>query len=60
MHSIYVQTLSKILAPKNNVTQCQKIFQSYAKITMRIIGDSLDLKHMKSLGEKMDVYQVHN
>ena len=40
--------------------QCQKIFQSYAKITMRIIGDGLDLKRVKSLGHKMYVYQAHN
>ena len=44
----------------NIVTQCQKIFQPYAKITIRIIGDTLDLKHMKSLDRKMDVYQVYN
>ena len=44
----------------NIVMQCQKIFKSYAKITMRIIGDGLDLERVKSLSQKMDVYQVHN
>ena len=42
------------------VMKCQKIFQSYAKITMRIIGDKLNLERVKSLGQKMDVYQAHN
>ena len=42
----------------NIATQCQKIFQFYVKITIKIIGDGLDLKHVKSLGHKMDVYQV--
>ena len=42
------------------VMLCQKIFQSYAKITLRIIGDGLDLQRVKSLSQKMDVYQAHN
>jgi hypothetical protein len=45
---------------KNIVMQCQQIFQSYAEITMIIIGDGLDLEHLKSLVHKMDVYQAHN
>ena len=44
---------------KDIIMQCQKIVQSYAKITMRIIGDGFDLEQVKSLGHKMDVYQVH-
>ena len=43
---------------QNIVLQCQKIFQSYAKITMRIIGDGLDLEQVKILGHKMELYQV--
>ena len=42
----------------NIVMQCQKIF--HAKITMRIIIDGLDLPCVKSLGQKMAVYQAHN
>ena len=45
---------------QNIVIQCQKIFQSYAKITMRIIIDGLDLERVKSLGQKMAVYQAQN
>ena len=37
---------------QNIVMQCQKIFQSYAKITVRIIIDGLDLERLKSLGLK--------
>ena len=47
-------------AAQNIVMQCQMIFQYYAKITMRIIGDGLDLERVKYLGQKMDVYQAHN
>ena len=60
MHGICAQKNVNENGAQNIVMQCQKIFQSYAKITMRIIGDTLDLKHAKSLGQKMDVYQVHN
>ena len=60
MHGICAQKMSTWLAQENIVKQCQQIFQSYAEITMRIIGDTLDLKHTKSLGQKIDVYQVHN
>ena len=37
--------------------QCQKIFQSYAKITMRHIKDLLDLIR---ICQKIEVYQAHN
>jgi len=33
-------------------------FQFYAKITMRILGDGLDLEQVKSLFPKMELYQV--
>ena len=43
---------------KDIVMQCQLIFQSFAGITLKVMGDGLDSRQVTSLGHRMNVYQV--
>ena len=42
----------------NIVMWCQMIFQFYAGIILKVMGDGLDSRQVKSLGQRMDVYKV--
>jgi len=44
---------------KNIVMRCQLIFQSADGITQKVIQDGLDSRQVTSIGQRMDVYQVH-
>ena len=43
---------------ENIVMQCQLIFQFFAVITLKVMGDGLDSWQDISIGHRMDVYQV--
>ena len=42
----------------NIVMRCQLIFQFSAGITLKVMGDGLDSRQVKSLSQRMDVYKV--
>ena len=43
---------------KDIVMRCQLIFQFSAGITLKVMGDGLDSRQVKSLSQRMDVYKV--
>jgi hypothetical protein len=54
----YVHQLCQRDWLKNIVMRCQLIFQLFAVITLKVMGYGLNSRQEKSLGHRMDVYQV--
>ncbi len=47
-----------VIGYKIIVMWCQLIFQLFAVITLKVMGYGLNSRQDKSLGHRMDVYQV--
>ena len=47
-----------VIGKKNIIMRCQLICQLFAVITLKVMGYGLNLRQDKSLGHRMDVYQV--